>query len=345
MSVDVSYVPSEPRRSPVGGIQSAAEVAFVMGSSFVAAILIQAVIEPSLGQSLLGSEGSPNLWAASSAMLQQFAAQYGVLLALVLLIGWWRGRRAARAYALTRGKLSPREIVRYGVALGLLAGLPGTVLLLIQEYAPIGAEPPMWTVLRGAPKDASFWLFMAVASFALVPILEELAWRGYILGRFTETIGPGAAVVATALPMALAHTQYSSLDPAMMMATLAVLTLSFATTLATIRTGSVWPAVVGHAITNFPIHGMLGPAKLIAALLVLMFFWKKIAGELGNWARILFRKDSLQAVPALATLGGFLAVLLWSMSIHRPAIAIGLALVALATIAFSRSAWRSRPAA
>jgi membrane protease YdiL (CAAX protease family) len=343
MSVDVSFVPSESRPSSFGGIRAAGEIAFVMGSSFVAAMLIQAAIKPSLAQSISDGAGPPDLLAASSAMLQQFAAQYGTLLALVLLIGWWRGRRAARAYALTSAKLSPRKMVRYGVALGLLAGLPATVLLLIQEYSPIGAEPPLWTALRAAPKDVSFWIFMAVGSFAVVPVVEELAWRGYVLGRFTEAIAPGAAVVATAVPFALAHTQYSSFDPAMIFATLALLLLSFAITLATIRTGSVWPAVIGHAIINFPIHGLLGPAKLIAALLMLMFFWKEIVSELRSWARILFYKDTFQAIPALLTVAGFLAVLLWSMSVNRPVIAIGLAVVALATIAFSRSAWRSGP--
>ncbi len=57
-----------------------------------------------------------------------------------------------------------------------------------------------------------FWLFSAVMSWALVPVLEELFYRGYCQRRLAEDWGDGPAIVGAACLFTFAHTQYQIPD-------------------------------------------------------------------------------------------------------------------------------------
>jgi membrane protease YdiL (CAAX protease family) len=337
----ISFAPPHPEFSVRSALAAALEVTLVVGGSIAAVLLTQSLIQGDLVVALGLTGGSPNLFSASWILLQQFAVQYGALLILVIAIGLWRRRTGLRSYALGTGDLSLLEIVRYGVLLGLVAGIPATAVLMLQQYAPIGADTPIWAALRGAPKDLSFWTFMAVGSFALVPLLEEITWRGYVLGRFSEALRPGAAVVAAAVPFALLHTQYASGDPAMMLASLSVFVLSFATCLATMRTGTVWPAVIAHAIGNSPVHGVLGWVRVAAIIVALIIFARPIALEARVWLSIIFRRESLGAVLPLLVVSVAAATLLMPAPGKWWLIA-GFGLAALVAIASDRSAWTGR---
>lgn len=327
----VSYTPPMRGRPLVGGVAAALEIAAVVGASVAAAMYAQTIIRPGLAETLGFGGGPQDLLAASWAMLQQFGLQYGVLLLLVVAVGVVRRRTRPAAYAIGRGPLSRRQIVRQGILLGLVAGLPATALLLLQAHAPIGADTPMWAALREAPKDLSFWIFLAVGSFALVPLIEELTWRGYVLGRLTETLPAGAAVLAAAAPFALLHTQYASADPAMIMAQVSC-------AFVTLRAGTLWPAVIGHAIVNFPIESGLGWAKLALGLLAVIVFARPLLAELSRWATIVLRRDTLQALPLLAIFGA-VALGLRLLPGHALWIASATALAGLLAALVVRSTW------
>jgi membrane protease YdiL (CAAX protease family) len=332
----IAYAPARRKSSMRAALTAGLEVTLVIGCSIAAVLLAQWLIPANLAAALGLTGGSPDLFSASWILLQQFAVQYGALLILVVAIGLWRRRTGLRSYALGRGDLSTRQLVRYGVLLGLVAGTPATALLMLQQYAPIGADTPMWAALRSAPKDLSFWTFMAVGSFALVPLVEEITWRGYVLGRFSEALGPGAAVVATAVPFALLHTQYVSADPAMMLATFSVLIISFATCFATIRTGTIWPAVIAHAIVNSPIEGALGWIRVAAIIAALLFFARPIASEARIWFSIIARRETLGAVlPILVT--SLAAATLLLPAAQRGWLIAGFILAATVAIAADRS--------
>ena len=334
----VSYAPPKRGRPLVGGVAAALEVAAVVGASVGAAMYAQKVIRPGLAETLGFGGGPQDLLAASWALLQQFGLQYGVLLLLVVATGVARRRTRPAAYAIGRGSLSWGGILCQGVMMGLVPGLPATALLLLQAYAPIGADTPMWAALREAPKDLSFWIFLAVGSFALVPLLEELTWRGYVLGRLTETLPAGAAVLAAAAPFALLHTQYASADPAMILAQVSVMVLSLAGAFVTLRTGTLWPAVIGHVIVNFPIELGIGWARLVLGLLAVIVFARPLLAEVSRWAAILLRRDTLQALPPLAIFG---AVALGLRLLPGQAlwIASATALAGLLAVAVVRSTW------
>jgi membrane protease YdiL (CAAX protease family) len=334
----VSYAPPKRGLPLLGGVAAALEVAAVVGASVAAAMYAQSVIRPGLAETLGFHGGPQDLFAAAWVLLQQFGVQYGVLLLLVVATGVVRRRSRPAAYAIGRGALSRGEIVRQGLLLGLVAGLPATALLLLQAHAPIGADTAMWGALRAAPKDLSFWIFLAVGSFALVPLLEELTWRGYVLGRLTEALPAGAAVLAAAAPFALLHTQYASADPAMILAQGSVMVLSLAGAFVTLRSGTMWPAVIGHAIVNFPIELGIGWVRLALGLLAVIVLARPLLAELSRWATILWRRDTLQALPPLAI---FAAVTLGLRLLPGQAlwIAGATALAGLLAVVAVRSTW------
>lgn len=337
------YQPDNRRFSLFPALAGGLEVVALIGASTAAAVFAQQTASPGLGETLGLGGGDADLMAASGVILRMFAFQYGVLLGLALLFGLARGRRSARSYALGKGNLSTVGIVKWGIALGLIAGAPGTLVLFLQDVAPIGQDTPIWAVLREMPRDTSYWTFLFVGSFGLVPLVEELTWRSYAIGRLTESLAPGAAILFTAVPFALLHVQYASADPAMIATSVSVMLVSLAFAFATVRTGTVWPAVIGHAITNFPADAWLGAIQLVLALVLLVLFRRPIGREIAQWARLMVRWSTLQALVVLTPFIAFAA----AATVFQPyAIWIGVALLAgaLVTGLIWRSAWRQSKA-
>ena len=53
-----------------------------------------------------------------------------------------------------------------------------------------------------------FWLFAGILSYAVIPIIEELIFRGYYQRRLAEDWGNGPAIIGTACFFTFAHRQY-----------------------------------------------------------------------------------------------------------------------------------------
>ena len=87
-------------------------------------------------------------------------------------------------------------------------------------------------------------IIMAVLAVVLAPLAEEFVFRGMLLAAFHKTIGViGSAILLSAL-WSVMHWGYSSQN----LVALFVLGLLFA--YITWRTGSLWPAIVGHTANN-----------------------------------------------------------------------------------------------
>jgi hypothetical protein len=127
----------------------------------------------------------------------------------------------------------------------------------------------------------------------------------------------------------------------MILASFSVLVLSFAFSFATIRTGTIWPAVIAHAIVNSPIEGALGWFRVAAIVAALLFFSRLIASEAQIWFSILFRRDTLVAVVPLLVMAAAAATLLVPAPLKLWLVA-GFALAALMAIAGDRSSWSQR---
>jgi membrane protease YdiL (CAAX protease family) len=282
--------------------------------------------------------GRPDFLAASAAMAAQLAAQYGVLFVLVALVGWLRGRRNLQAYAMARPRQGSPNPLAHGIVLGLIVSIVPAFVFVLQDLAPIGEDTPFWAAMRRGEWDASFWLFMAISSLVVVPIVEEAAWRGYVLGRLGEGFAPGAAVLMTTLVFALFHVQYLRADAAMALTFAGLIVASLAFAFATLRTGSLAPAIIAHAVLNLPLPTEANVARIAAGLLALIVCRRAVIAELAFWGRSLWRLSTLAVLAGLAAIAGAGAI---AIMIPNGGVIVGGGLLALflALGFLRRSAW------
>ena len=335
------YAPPQERRSFIHGVTGILEAGLIIALSIVAAIAVTGFLGLDMAGALGLRGGEPDFLSASAAAAVQLGTQYGVLFALAALTGWLRGRRSMRSYAIASPRKGIRHGIAYGVVLGLLSGVIPSVVLILQDVAPIGRDAPMWAVFRGVEWNWQVWLFLAIGSFAVIPLLEEGAWRGYVLGRLAEGMAPGAAVILTTLAFSMLHVQYLAADAALLASFGGLLLASLAFGLATLRTGSLLPAIIAHVIINFPSTTEIHLARLALAALLLIVFRRAIYQEACSWAALLLRWSTLTVVPVILALAG-LAIVILTLA-PDPLVLAGLLVALFLTTGFlRRSAWAPR---
>jgi membrane protease YdiL (CAAX protease family) len=213
------------------------------------------------------------LITAARQMFVLLMLQYAGYFVLIIPINWWHRRRGPAAYGLTRAGHSWKALLLAGLATAALAEWPVLSVNLIDVLYDLGDTAP-W---RQAFFDTSwrrweFWLFSGVLSWALVPVIEELFFRGYCQRRLAEDWGNGAAIVGTSCLFTFAHGQYllPNAYSVGMIASLFVFAVGFGVVFAWTR--SLVPSIVAHAIINVPMtpfwQGVLLLAFAIAAVVI-----------------------------------------------------------------------------
>lgn len=132
------------------------------------------------------------------------------------------------------------------LAVGALAGaagylFAGSILSLTQRLLP-GRIFEAFDPVRLFAGPRSERLALAAVATLLAPACEEIAFRGYVQTTLGLRRGPAAAVLGAALLFALLH-----MNPVLFPA-LVVLGAVFGWL--TWRAGSIWPAVLAHAVNN-----------------------------------------------------------------------------------------------
>ena len=209
-----------------------------------------------------------DLLLASRQLLLIWALQYGSYFLLIIPLNWWYRRRGPRAYGLTRAGHSWTWLLLAALAAACLSEIPVMIHSLVDAIHPLGATVP-W---RQAIFDMSwrrwqFWLFASIFSFAVVPVLEELLFRGYYQRRLAEDWGDSPAIVGTACIFVAAHKQYliANAYNISMVACLFCLALGLGIVFAYTR--SLVPSVIAHAIINIPMTPRWQVATLILFVL------------------------------------------------------------------------------
>jgi len=211
----------------IGGVRRVAFVRCVPFLAFMAFVALRAFAPDD------GSWGFDVRWL--------YAAQVAIVGAM--LVSWWR----------EYGELSRQTLPTAAeAALAVGAGLV-VFVLWIQLDAPWMTLSPVGAVQPYAPLDPAGGIDWALAAprwlgaALLVPVMEELFWRSFLMRwvqspRF-EGVSPQAvglrAVVLSTFVFVLAHTLW-----------LAAIVAGLAYAWLYIRTGKLWVAVIAHAVTN-----------------------------------------------------------------------------------------------
>jgi membrane protease YdiL (CAAX protease family) len=277
------------------------------------------------------------LLVASRQLFLALMLQYGAYFLLIIPINWWYRQRGRAAYGLTRAGRPWKTLILAAFATSVLTQWPVFVHTLIDVVHPLGAMAP-W---RQAFFDMSwrrwqFWLFAGILSYALIPVLEELIFRGYYQRRLAEDWGDGPAIIGVACLFTFAHPQYliANAYNISMIASLLFLAIGLGVVFAWTR--SIVPSMIAHAIINVPLTPRLQGALLVVFAIGAFFAWR---GGIKAVKQV-FRDTSVPACIALAVL-----LTLYTIEAHRihamTQIAIGLLVLALILEGIDRRKSRS----
>ena len=216
-----------------------------------------------------------DLLLASRQLFLALLVLYCSYFALIVPVNWWYRRQGRRAYGLTRAGLPLKTLIVAGVATSALTQWPVLVHTLVDAVHPLGAMAP-W---RQAFFDMSwrrwqFWLFAGILSYALIPVVEELLFRGYYQRRLAEDWGDGPAIIGTACFFTFAHKQYliANAYNVTMIASLFCMALGLGIVFAWTR--SLIPSMIAHAIINIPMTPRWQAALLIVFAIGIFFAWR-----------------------------------------------------------------------
>jgi membrane protease YdiL (CAAX protease family) len=181
---------------------------------------------------------------ASSLVALRAALQvvyYGGLLASIV----WFARRKGVPFMRSVG------LVRFGWV-GSAAWVVAAFALLVVAYVMYGflAQTLGWEPVGGGVTDLTGWFGTDVVGLAfaigtvvlLTPFVEEVVFRGVVLGALRRHVSAPVAVVASALVFAVSHTTPWMMVPHTL--------LGVALGWMTVARGSVWPAVALHTLYN-----------------------------------------------------------------------------------------------
>ena len=196
-------------------------------------------------QSAVGALGSSLAAAAGAALHRTIEAQAATTAAANLLAFW-----LVVAFGVRRARESWRRVVPLGrvslaFVLPMVVTLAGAHILLsevdnlIERVLP---APEALQNLLGGPNDlGGEWLALFVAG-VVAPVTEEPLFRGLLLHGFVQRYGSWRAIGATAVLFGAIHLNPWQAPGA------AVLGVIFGWWV--VRTGSLVPAVLGHAFAN-----------------------------------------------------------------------------------------------
>lgn len=154
----------------------------------------------------------------------------------VILAVFCRRDHAHLAPLLRVAPIPPRAWAIAGVLLlGMAGAAEAWLRLASQMFDIVEFLPPFRT--HGWPLWSAFLLMVV-----LPPILEELAFRGFLLARLTRLIGARDAVLLQAAVFAIVH-----MSPVILPSHFA---MGLALGIATRRTGSLVPGMLMHALWN-----------------------------------------------------------------------------------------------
>jgi len=194
-----------------------------------------------------------DLLVASRQLFLALALIYVSFFLIIVPLDWARKRRGVATYGLTRAGHRWSVLATAGVVTAAFTQWPVLLHSLVDAIHPLGPMAP-W---RQAFFDMSwrrwqFWLLAGVLSYALIPVLEELLFRGYYQRRLAESWGDGPAILAVACLFTFSHKQYliGNAYNISMVFSLLIMAVGLGAVYAWTR--SLYPSILAHAVINVP---------------------------------------------------------------------------------------------
>lgn len=267
--------PSRYERFAITFEGKTAAIAELLGVFFIGSLLASVFYRLAgiTGHPLMALTGeNPDMFAVSAEMFRILLLQNAGWLILIVLVAFSFSRTFIRQAGLTTNGYPLLWLVGMGIVGWVIGDLPGKIIWLVDAEFNIGTSVPWREALINTDRTAGWWTLMAISSFGLVPVVEEIFWRGYVQARLQNSFSPAIAVMATALMFTLSHAQYHVFD-AYHIATIVSLFFS-ALVLGWVfyRSGSLVPAIVMHMLLNFPVDGMA--MYLVIGLMTAAVAWQ-----------------------------------------------------------------------
>lgn len=215
------------------------------------------------------------LITAARELLVLLVFQYAGYFLLIVPIGWWYRRRGPSAYGLTKARRTWTGLIVLGLATAALSEWLVLGIGILNSLHPSRTEPWRQAFFDMSWRRWEFWFFSAVMSWALIPFLEELFFRGYCQRRLAEDWGNGPAIVGTACLFTFEHTQYQIPNAynVGMIVGLFVSAVGFGVIFAWTR--SLFPAIIAHMIFDIPMTPMWQGLVVIALIMSSLFIWRR----------------------------------------------------------------------
>jgi len=231
--------PPPPAPPPTAriGLLGAADLLLVVIAVLAGVRLLAPLVGGAPGTPLLPGAAGPGalLPVALSIVLQAVLT----LAALYLVVIRLRGLAWSDLGLVT----PPEGWLMRGLLLALVT-VPavGLVNLLVSALQGAPIENPQIETLAPVGLSLGNFLLLLLLAGLLVPLAEELAFRGLLQGWLRERYGPGAGILLSALIFAAVH-GIPMLMPALLLVGLLLGWLYE-------RSGSLWPAVAMHGAFN-----------------------------------------------------------------------------------------------
>ncbi len=225
--------------------------------------------------SLSADIGNAGLVTAAWQMFALLMYIYAGDFLLIAPINFWhRGRRAAD-YGLTRAGRSWTSLIGIGLAACALSMWPVMTVDLINSIHPSQTLAWRQAFFSMSWMRWQFWLFAGAASYAVIPVVEELFYRGYCQRRLAEDWGDGPAIVGGACLFTLSHYQYQipNLYNAGMIVGLFLSAIGIGIVFAWTR--SLVPGIIAHAIIDVPATTPWAAARVAVMVAAAAVLWRK----------------------------------------------------------------------
>ena len=254
----------------------------------------------------------PDFTQASWVNAEFFAYQYGGVVVVLVLLGLVGRRLRVRDLGITTGQRNLGQLIVIGVTAGAVANIASTVIFAGKELFPLGDDTPFWWAMDRVEWDLDMWIFMAVGSYVLVPLLEEFAYRGGMLGFMARAFAPGAALLGVGILFAAMHSQYWSLGPIGMITLVGVIYAGVIFGYVFLRTGSLVPAIIAHAMINVPVALEYEWLRVGLTVAVILIARRQIWEAGRRIASSLWSVDTLRlGLLAAMTYAGY-----WALTMH-----------------------------